>query len=209
MIVTDFLDPRTFHLLALVPGQPIVLAAIVVVGLWCHDSFLWRRIGFCLLASLIVNPFLKSAFGLPLPSTVGPGYAFPSGHYQGALMVYGGLMIWHRLTWLHFLSVVLLTLYAWAIIVNGYHVLMDVLGAVFFGALFLWGVHRRSQAHQHGIRSAWLSCHGIEGDITLFSATTLMMTWYMDGAIKLMALGAFCVQVCWIGIWPPRHEQRV
>jgi undecaprenyl-diphosphatase len=90
-----------------------------------------------LLFSMIFNAFLKSIWQIPLPTGVGDGFAFPSGHMQTATIFWFwiGLEFRHKFLWL--LIAFLLSGIAFGLVHFNYHTLPDVLGAMFFATLTL------------------------------------------------------------------------
>ena len=86
--------------------------------------------------SLLVNFSLKIFFKAPLLAGVhsASGFAFPSGHTQTAVVLYGYLWIYHRKLFLPF--ILILPLIGWAMVHMGYHTYFDVMGG-FIAAFIL------------------------------------------------------------------------
>jgi undecaprenyl-diphosphatase len=75
-------------------SQEIVIIPFIIIG------YIWlSRINFfyaiiIVFVSIIFNSFLKISFKIPLPVALGKeGFAFPSGHTQTSVALYGWLMI--------------------------------------------------------------------------------------------------------------------
>jgi hypothetical protein len=91
-----------------------------------------------LLFTMIFNAFLKSIWQIPLPAEIGTGFAFPSGHMQTAMVFWCwiGFEFRHKHLWL-FIAF-LLSGIAFGLIHFHYHILRDILGALFFGSLTIF-----------------------------------------------------------------------
>lgn len=117
--------------------HPYTVLVMVSLGflVWKKDIF---GKAFCiLLFSLIFNSFLKSLWQIPLPSHVGHGFAFPSGHMQSATVLWGWLAFEFRNK--IFTGFVLIVLFgiAFELVHFGYHIPRDVAGGMFFGLVLL------------------------------------------------------------------------
>jgi len=120
----------------------IVLAAWF---LWCGDKQLGYRVGFAFLSSAVVNPLLKNSFRIERPIGVegiesqrlhtATGYAFPSGHTQGATAFWTGMMTTLRRRWMYLLGTALIILVALSRMYLGVHWPSDVIGGVAAGVL--------------------------------------------------------------------------
>jgi membrane-associated phospholipid phosphatase len=111
----------------------------------------WRGLFLLLLTvpiGMLLNEYLKFYFHRtrPFPAdTQWTGYSFPSGHANGAMLLYGLLMLailpsfprrkWRILTIL--LSVFLIFLIGFTRIALGAHYLSDVAGGIAFGGIWL------------------------------------------------------------------------
>ena len=120
----------------------IVLAAWF---LWCGNKQLGYRVGFAFLVSSVVNPLLKNSFRLERPIGIegiesqrlhtAEGFAFPSGHTQGAAAFWTGLMSFVRRPWMYRLGGSMIVLVALSRMYLGVHWPMDVLGGAAAGIL--------------------------------------------------------------------------
>lgn len=127
----------------------IVLAAWF---LWCGNKRLGYRVGFAFLASAVVNPLLKNSFRIERPIGVegidsqrlhtATGYAFPSGHTQGATAFWTGMMTCVRRRWMYLVGTALIVLVAFSRMYLGVHWPGDVIGGVAAGVLTVLLVNR-------------------------------------------------------------------
>ncbi len=127
----------------------IVLAAWF---LWCGNKQLGYRVGFAFLASAVVNPLLKNSFRIERPVGVegiesqrlhtATGFAFPSGHTQGATAFWTGMMTYVRRRWMYLLGTALIVLVAFSRMYLGVHWPSDVIGGVAAGVLSVLLINR-------------------------------------------------------------------
>ncbi|MFW6208350.1 MAG: phosphatase PAP2 family protein [Spirochaetota bacterium] len=115
----------------------------IVLAAWflcCGNKRLGYRVGFAFLASAVVNPLLKNSFRIERPIGVegiesqrlhtATGYAFPSGHTQGATAFWTGMMTYVRRRWMYLLGTALIFLVALSRMYLGVHWPSDVIGGV-------------------------------------------------------------------------------
>lgn len=103
-----------------------------------RGSLIWGNASLLVLFTMIFNAFLKSLFLIPLNPVLGlKGFAFPSGHMNVAVVLYGWLLLKYpqRICRLIFLLIILSI--GFALIHQGYHNFRDVLGAIGFGIITL------------------------------------------------------------------------
>ncbi|HDQ14194.1 MAG TPA: phosphatase PAP2 family protein [Sediminispirochaeta sp.] len=116
--------------------------------LWVKDKELGYRLGYSLLSSTVFNPLLKSSFQVSRPIGVegiesmrlhtAPGYAFPSGHTQGAASFWTLVMKAVGRSWANLLGLSMIVLVAFSRLYLGVHWPTDVLGGIFFGVLWVF-----------------------------------------------------------------------
>lgn len=136
-------------------SQPTILVPFLVLGFITHGQFLpgrrslkglqdgsvvWGYAILLILFTIVFNAFLKSVFKVPLNPALGKeGFAFPSGHMQTAVVVYG----WVCLIYTHRLvrGALLLILggIGYGLIHQGYHDFPDVFAAVVVGITTVYG----------------------------------------------------------------------
>jgi undecaprenyl-diphosphatase len=89
---------------------------------------------------MLFNFALKITFQIPLSPHLGKeGFAFPSGHMQSCVVLYGWLIINTRKALYKVLLASLLSGVGLSLVYCGYHNYFDILGAMFFGSLLLLG----------------------------------------------------------------------
>jgi len=130
-------------------GMATFLVPMVAFVFWCVDRRIGQYLAYLVLSSSYINAFLKNTFRLPRPAGEGlrilrpetsPG--FPSGHAQGAVVVWGYLAAEarHRLAWI--LAGVIILLVSFSRIYLGVHYPHDIVGGWLFGLLILWAYPR-------------------------------------------------------------------
>lgn len=119
-------------------SNEIIIVPLVIIGyIWVNKKEFFYVI--CLvIISMIFNAALKVTFKIPLPDSVNKGwFAFPSGHMQTVVVLYGYLF--HLVNNLKFRLFVIgiFCAVAFGLIHFGYHNIFDILGALFFGGILL------------------------------------------------------------------------
>jgi undecaprenyl-diphosphatase len=135
-----------------------VIIPLVILGyIWRDQSVFFEAI--CLLLiSMLLNFALKVTFQIPLSPHLGkPGFAFPSGHMQSCLVLYGWLMTHIKNPRSKILIMGLLTGIAFSLIHCGYHNTLDILGGIFFGSLLLLAYRLLKTTQTHIILPVLLS----------------------------------------------------
>lgn len=135
MITLDLLA-RTFLLI----GQEWFIMLFLVIGFWGIKRNVFGPLLLALMASLVINKFLKHYFQIPLPPAVVPNldkaaYGFPSGHTQSVALLLSWLVLEWRQRWFTILAVLWLIGYMWGIVHAGYHYPADPLAGTVVG---LW-----------------------------------------------------------------------
>ncbi|PCJ29685.1 MAG: hypothetical protein COA94_00480 [Rickettsiales bacterium] len=119
--------------------ESLIVPLIIIGYIWIDKKTFFH--GICLvLISMIFNAGLKATFQIPLSPALGKeGFAFPSGHMQTSIVLYGFLYKFSKNTIIKVSLVILLTLIAMSLIYFGYHNIYDILGALFFGLMLIFG----------------------------------------------------------------------
>ncbi|WP_342279041.1 phosphatase PAP2 family protein [Candidatus Tisiphia endosymbiont of Myopa tessellatipennis] len=87
---------------------------------------------------MLFNFALKIIFQVPLSAHIGKqGFAFPSGHMQSSVVLYGWLMTKTQSRICKILITGLLFGIGMSLVYFGYHNYFDILGAIFFGSLLI------------------------------------------------------------------------
>ena len=175
----EFLTPtlwlmKALHILALQPlalifsalgSEPFYLLLLPLV-FWFYDRKIGAQLGVLVLISVFVNDLAKLAVHLPRPYWVAPSltphfsmalehtFGFPSGHSQGAFLVWPFLALRSKnpRKWLPF-ALGLATLIALSRMVLGVHWPLDVGGGALIGATLLLLNERCGTAIERAIRT--------------------------------------------------------
>jgi len=116
----------------------IIIIPLIILGYIWIDQKLFSNTICLVLISMLVNFALKVTFKIPLsPLLERQGFAFPSGHMQMAVVLYGWLITKIKNIIYQILIIDLLIGTASSLVYFGYHNYFDILGAVFFGALLI------------------------------------------------------------------------
>ncbi len=116
----------------------IIVPLLIIGYIWINEEIFFHSICLILL-SMISNSAFKVTFQVPLNPHIGKeGFAFPSGHMQTAVALYGFLYTFTRNKALKNSLIVLLIMIGASLIYFGYHNLADILGAVFFALILIY-----------------------------------------------------------------------
>lgn len=132
-------------------GEQTVFMAVGLIVLWCVDKKWGYRLFYMGLLGSAVNQLLKAIFILPRPWVVdssfqivesaraaATGYSFPSGHTQGAAMLFGGLALWLRRKWVSVVCVAAVLIVGFSRLYLGVHMPLDVGVSLLCGVLMVW-----------------------------------------------------------------------
>lgn len=119
-------------------GEELIIIAILGFMYWCYDKKIGEALGITVFVSLVLNSVIKVLFHRLRPFQVdsqianirpdtATGYAFPSGHTQGAATVFGSLAIWVKKRWLTIVVTVIIVMVALSRMYLGAHFLSDVI----------------------------------------------------------------------------------
>ena len=129
-------------------GTEDFLFLIVPLVYWCINRQFGARLSMLFLVSIYAVSFIKVVVNEARPFTVDPRIkmldtvndaAFPSGHTQGAVVVWGYLATAFKRRWLTILAIVMMVFIPLSRIYLGVHYPTDVLGGYVIGGLFLLG----------------------------------------------------------------------
>jgi len=133
-------------------AEEVFFILIAAWLLWCKNKSLGYRVGFALLSSTAFNPILKNTFRVARPIGVegiesmrthtAPGYAFPSGHTQGAASFWTGLMTSFRRPRMYILGVIAIVLVGFSRMYLGVHWPTDVIGGMAAGIFWVFFANR-------------------------------------------------------------------
>lgn len=123
--------------------QPLSLGLLLIVTY----VLISRQQGMHLVAlfylSALVNLALKNTFQVPLPDHLNSSssFAFPSGHMQMAVVMYGWSMLAARSQWITMGALTVMALEAFGLVTCGFHQIPDILGAMVTGIFLLGAYH--------------------------------------------------------------------
>lgn len=130
-----------------VTGESVFLLVIIAAVYWCINKKIGLKIGFVMLFSAVFNGVFKNMvkaarpFELevvePLRKHTATGYSFPSGHTQGATTFWIALMVYIKERWVYYLGTGIIFLVAFSRLYLGVHWPVDVIAALFMGAVFM------------------------------------------------------------------------
>ncbi len=134
-------------------GEELIIIAILGFTYWCLNKEIGEALGITVFLSLVVNSLIKVMIRRPRPFLVDEGivnirpqtsggYAFPSGHTQGAATVFGGLGIWIKKKWLTITVSIIIVMVAISRMYLGVHYLTDVLVGLILGVGIAYGIER-------------------------------------------------------------------
>lgn len=115
----------------------IIIPFVVLGYIWLERSIFYH--GICLiLLSIILNYALKITFKIPLSPHLGKqGFAFPSGHMQSSVVLYGWLLSKTQNKIYKLFIIFLLSGIGFSLIYFNYHNYLDIIGAIFFAVLLI------------------------------------------------------------------------
>lgn len=120
-------------------SQTYTLLGIIGIGMLWLDRKLFYQLWILSALCIMVNVALKGTFKVPLPATLHPGYAFPSGHMQLTTVFYGYLMANFENRWLRLSALLVLCAVGFGLMHFHYHNGREVLAGLFFGMILLLG----------------------------------------------------------------------
>jgi membrane-associated phospholipid phosphatase len=146
---------------------------------WCFSRQYGVRLTALFLVSTYAVSYIKVAVNEARPFTVDPRIkmldtvndaAFPSGHTQGAVVVWGYLAAAFRHRWLNVLAIVLIVCIPLSRVYLGVHYPTDLLGGYVIGAVFLLGA-----LYLQAPVEAWLGKLGFWWQIGLTVLVTVLL----------------------------------
>lgn len=165
--------------------------ALVSIGYLTYRKPVFARALFLLLFTMILNPFLKDIWQIPLnPALNKVGYAFPSGHMQATAALWLWLVYEFKKPLFSLLAGAILCAVGFSLIHFGYHTPLDIGAALGFAFLSLVGyaflTHMVPQA-QHPFLGHVLALAGLP--LIYFTSGSLPHVWIAVGALVGFASG--------------------
>ena len=118
-------------------NQVFIIPVLLMGYIWLGREKFSHALNLLML-SIICNSLLKGVFKVPLAAHLAQeGYAFPSGHMQSSMVLYGYLALNSKNIWYKFFTAVLLGGIGFGLKYFSYHDYFDVVGGILFGALLL------------------------------------------------------------------------
>ncbi|MCF7803725.1 MAG: phosphatase PAP2 family protein [Candidatus Marinimicrobia bacterium] len=143
-------------------GNEEFFVLLLPIAFWTWRKHDMQRLTFLLLISFAINALLKNAFGLPRPPEAvhlvhAEGFGLPSGHAQGAIVLWGYFALLTEKRWLRISLGVLIGGIAISRLYLGVHYPGDVLAGLAIGGLWLWIFYIFAPKMESGWRSPLLS----------------------------------------------------
>jgi membrane-associated phospholipid phosphatase len=126
-------------------GSGITFLLVLPILFWCVDYRLGLRVTVLCSVSALSNFSLKTLFAQPRPLDLDPsvalttarGFGLPSGHSQGALVLWGSIAEWVKRRWFWVVTVTLVILIGFSRVYLGVHFPSDVVAGWSLGFAFL------------------------------------------------------------------------
>jgi membrane-associated phospholipid phosphatase len=182
-------------------GEAAGFVLLISLLYWSLDRRLAVRLLLLYVLSLFINTWAKELLMQPRPFEYDPrvlrldssgGGGLPSGHTQGAVVVWGFVALWVRKRWTTVLAVAVIILVSISRVYLGMHFPTDVLGAYLLGGLLLWAFVRLEPA-----ATRWL-----DGVAILWRIALTAVLPAVAGALAL--LGA---SLGYHLLWPPARDE--
>ncbi len=134
-----------FTVITLIGSESFFLLFLPFVY-WCVHRRIGAGLAILFLISAALNATAKAMFGLPRPYMVDPsvmqlaaagGNGFPSGHTQGAVVVWSYLALRFKKAWLWWLAAALILLIPLSRLYLGVHFPVDLAGGYLLGGLLV------------------------------------------------------------------------
>ncbi len=175
------------HLFLTVTSEYFIIA-FISIGYLTYRRQIFARALFILLFTMLLNPFLKALFEIPLSWK--EGWAFPSGHMQTTTVLWGWLLWELKNKAFTAAALFVMGAVAWSMLHLGYHTPVDLFGAVGFGALTLlaygFACHFLPEK-RHPYLGVFMA--GIGLFLIYFTPEKLPHMWIAQGALVGFSLG--------------------
>lgn len=134
-------------------GEELIIIGILGFLYWSYDKKIGEAVGITVFISLVLNSIIKVITARPRPFVVdssidnvrphtATGYAFPSGHTQGAATTFYSFALWMKKRWITIVSIIIIVCVAISRMYLGVHYFTDVLVGGLLGILFSIGFYR-------------------------------------------------------------------
>jgi membrane-associated phospholipid phosphatase len=195
-------------------GEAAGFVLLISLLYWSLDRRLAVRLLLLYVLSLFINTWAKELLMQPRPYEYDPrvlqldisgGGGLPSGHTQGAVVVWGFIALWVRRRWSTVLAVAMILLVPLSRMYLGMHFPTDLLGGYMLGGLLLWGYARLEPR-----ATRWLDGVGMVWRITLTAVLPALLLVSLAGADSSAVAGALALLGAGLGyhlLWPPARDE--
>lgn len=114
--------------------------AILICLCYFKKYDLFYSLTIILTTSSLINAVLKAFFKVPLMPHLGPGYAFPSGHAQFGMVLWGWLCLHHLLK--KQTAFIIFIIAGFSMFYQNYHTPIEIIAGYITGLLILILFHR-------------------------------------------------------------------
>jgi len=149
LIANPFFD--FFFELSTILGEELLIIPLLAILYWTINKKFGEYVGFAIFTSFMANNLLKDIFKLPRPQSeqgvrilrqhTATGYAFPSGHTQGAATFYSAIAIAFKNKMLAITVGIIIVLVALSRLYLGVHFPKDVIVGLLLGVAIAWGCY--------------------------------------------------------------------
>lgn len=156
--------------LSLLFSKESVMAPLLLFRILFLNRKIFTHVAILLFFMMIFNTYLKSIWQIPLDASIGPGWAFPSGHMSASIVYWGYLALVYPYWVIRIAITLLLITIGWALTYQGYHNIEDICGSLLFGLPTLVAYYLACQKLNHKDQSKFflgLICLGLSFIILL------------------------------------------
>lgn len=167
-----------------------MIISLTLLGYIFYDRRKWGTAIYILLFTMIFSKFLKNIWQIPLPlHLVLEGYAFPSGHMQGATVFYGWIMLQCRSIIVTLICSGIMLGVAFGLLHFGYHIPRDIFGALGFALLTIALYHyllTKFFVNKEEMSGVFLAVIGL---LLIFQLPSIIFLWLAEGALVGFSVG--------------------
>ena len=145
-MISPFWD--TVFQLVTMTGEENFYILVAAIIFWCVNKKFGYKLGFALLTGTIINTTLKDLLNLPRPIgspgirslrvETATGQAFPSGHTQGAAILWVSAIMQVRKKWMCITGIIAILLVGCSRLYLGVHWPIDIIGGIVIGTLWVF-----------------------------------------------------------------------
>ncbi|MEG1923506.1 MAG: phosphatase PAP2 family protein [Clostridia bacterium] len=142
-------------------GEEYVFLVILFILYWIYDKKTAEVVGFTLLFSSCFNSLLKNIVKRQRPYKTSMdiknldstgGFSYPSGHSQGAAVLYPSIALKYKKKWITIIAIALPLLVAQSRTYLGVHFPTDVLGGLALGTIIMFIINMLYEKHSRSIQ---------------------------------------------------------